>query len=88
MVNLKEYADGVTDFAAPYLKKAGEYIYIAKDGVIHHYQNGKSLLDKLRGKDSKTLLEKAINVALLVGSVVLLAGSIVMLLTALKRRED
>lgn len=88
MVNLKEYTDGVTDFAAPYLKKAGEYIYIAKDGVIHHYQNGKSLLEKLRGKDSKTKMEKVLDVALLVGSVVLLAGSILMLLSALRRKEN
>lgn len=85
---MKEYADGVTEFAAPYLKKAGEYIYIAKDGVIHHYQNSKSLLDKLRSKGSKTTLEKALDIALVAGSIILLAGSVMMLLTALKRRKD
>lgn len=88
MVNLKECAEGVTDFAAPYLKKAGEYIYIAKDGVIHHYQNGKGILNKLRGKDTKSALDKVLNIALIVGSAILLAGSVLMLLTALKRSED
>lgn len=88
MTNLKEYANEVSDFAAPYLKKAGEYIYIAKDGVIHHYQNGKAALNRLRGGKKESALDKAVDLALFIGAGLMLVGSLAMLLFALKRRDD